>query len=524
MRARRGASGTLAGATLTAVRRLILSSLLAAALSGGTATADVVRAPAHGGTIAGTPRADVLVGGRGADEIQAAFGGVDRVRCGAGRDVVNADLADRVASDCEVVARRLSVDPSTNPASQHETAVEPDSFAWGPTVVAAFQLGRFAQGAASNVGTAVSTDGGRTWRRAVLPSLTVESTPPGTETAASDPTVAYDAMHRVWLVGTLTIETGSSQIAVSRSSDGLQWARPVTVATGPVLDKDWFACDNGAASPYRGRCYATYTDDAAETTVVQHSDDGGVTWLPQVRASQTLVGTQPVIRPDGRLVIVAGDYAGEAGLTGSIDALVSTDGGQTFASNQVSALHTRSQGPLRAVALPSVDVDSAGKIYAVWDDCSLRPTCAGNDLVLSTSSDGVHWTPPARIPIAAGGGAADAFLPGLAADQGHPGRLGLVYGYWQNACPDLCRLGIGFVSSADGGTTWSDPQRLSTQPIRMSWLARSEGGRMIGDYLSTSYAAGRVVPVFTLALAPRGSRLREAVFAASLPAVPQSDR
>jgi BNR/Asp-box repeat len=506
------------------VRRLIFPLLLAAAaLSGGTATADVVRAPVRGGTIAGTPRADVLVGGRGADAIQAAFGGVDRVRCAAGRDVVNADLADRVAADCEVVARRLSVDPSTNPASQHETAVEPDSFSWGSTVVAAYQLGRFARGAASNVGAAVSTDGGRTWRRAVLPGLTVESPAPGTQAAASDPTVAYDAAHDVWLVGTLTIETGSSHVAVSRSPDGLHWAPPVTVATGPVLDKDWFACDNGAASPYRGRCYATYTDDAAEATVVQHSDDGGVTWSPPVRASQMLVGTQPVIRPDGRLVVVAGDYAGEAGLTGSIDSLVSTDGGQTFAGFQVSTLHARSEQPLRAIALPSVDGDSAGTIYAVWQDCSLRPACAGNDLVLSTSSDGVHWTPPARIPIGAAG-AADAFLPGLAADPAHPGRLGLVYGYWQNACPGLCRLGIGFVSSANSGITWSDPQRLSTQPVRMSWLARSEGGRMIGDYLSTSYAAGRVVPVFTLALAPRGSRLQEAVFAASLPAVPRPGR
>ena len=484
------------------------------------APADVVRAPRRGGVLVGTSRPDLIVGGRGADFVQAAFGGVDRVRCGAGRDVVDADLADHVAADCEVVSRRLSVDESTNPASQHETAVEPDSFSWGSTIVAAFQLGRFEHGAASNIGSAVSTDAGRTWQRAVLPSLTVESTPPGTQTAASDPTVAYDALHSTWLVGTLTVASGSTGIAVSRSPDGLHWGPPVTVAAGPTLDKDWFACDNGADSPYHGRCYATYTDDAKEATVVQHSDDGGFTWSSPVRAAGTLVGTQPVIQPDGRLVIVAGDYADEAGLTGSIAALVSNDGGDTFARSLVGNLHAHSSGPLRAIPLPSVAADPAGTIYAIWDGCTLRPGCSGNDLVLSTSTDGVVWTTPTRIVLAPGRPAVDAFLPGLVADPTRPRHLGLVYGYWQSACPGSCLLGIGFISSGNGGRTWTAPQRLSTQPVRMSWLARSEGGRMIGDYLSTSYADGRFVPVFALAATPLGPRLREAVFATSLPARP----
>jgi len=50
----------------------------------------------------------------------------------------------------------------------------------------------------------------------------------------------------------------------------------------------------------------------------------------------------------------------------------------------------------------------------------------------------------------------------------------------------------------------------------MSWLSRSDGGRMVGDYFSVAYAAGRVVPVFTLATSPVGNRFREAIFATSL--------
>ena len=132
----------------------------------------------HGELIVGGPTPDTIRAGAGNDFVQAAFGGVDRVDCGAGSDIVSADLGDKVASDCEVVSRRLSVDPYANTDSQHETAVEPDRLRVGHTVVAAYQLGRRAAGAAANIGTAVSTDAGRTWQRASLPGVTVDSRRP----------------------------------------------------------------------------------------------------------------------------------------------------------------------------------------------------------------------------------------------------------------------------------------------------------------------------------------------------------
>ena len=71
--------------------------------------------------------------------------------------------------------------------------------------------------------------------------------------------------------------------------------------------------------------------------------------------------------------------------------------------------------------------------------------------------------------------------------------------------------------SQDGGTTWSPPRRLAAQPISTNWLPRAEGGRMVGDYFSVSYAGNRVVPVFALATSPLAGRFREAIFATSLP-------
>jgi hypothetical protein len=454
-----------------------------------------VASSAAAATIHGTARADFL---------QAAFKGKDSVTCGRGTDVVSADLSDKVAADCEIVSRRLSVDPYANRDSQHETAVEPDDFAFGNTVVAAFQLGR-RDAAAANIGTAVSHDGGRTWQRSTLPAVTVNAG--GPETAASDPSVAFDAAHNVWLVGTLTVHQGGSDVMVARSSDGLHWSAPVVATTGPTLDKDWLVCDNGASSPFRGRCYAEYTDDDRSITVSQSSDDGGLTWSTPVRASGFLVGTQPVVQPNGALTVVAGDYAGNDSLSGSVVALRSTDGGATWRSATVSSLQSAPNDPMRAIALPSVDVDSAGTIYAAWHDCRFRPTCTANDIVLSTSSDGVNWSTPSRITTGP-----SAFIPGLGADPTNPGSLGLVYAYFDARQS----LNIAFTQSDDGGKTWTRAQRLDALAMPTSWLPRAEGGRMVGDYFSTAFSAGRVIPVFALAAAPTNGRFHEGIFAASL--------
>ncbi len=492
------------------MRRLGLLLLLL--LFASTATAATIRGTKSADLIIGTPGPDRIVAGAGNDLVQVAFGATDSVDCGAGFDVVSADATDRIASNCEVVSRRLSVDPYQNADSQHETAVEPDSAAWGDTVVAVFQVGRRLAGAASNIGTAVSRDDGRTWTRAMLPGLTGNAVPPGPELAASDPSVAYDAAHGVWLVSTLTLEgTNSPHIWISRSTDGAHWSAPVDAADGETLDKEWIACDNGTASPFRGRCYLEYTDDQKSTTTSQFSTDGGLTWSAMVHAG-ALLGTQPVVQPNGTLVVVAGDYRDEPALSGSMIAYRSTDGGATFARFVVSDLQSSDNAPMRAISLPSVEADANGTIYATWPDCRFRAGCSQNDLVLSTSTDGMTWSAPTRVTSGT-----DAFIPGLAADPSHPGRLAVVYAHYYGACSrGPCQVGISLVQSRDGGKTWSPAQRLEAQPFSTNWVPRAQLGRMIGDYFSTSYASSRVVPVFALATSPLNGRFRQAIFAASL--------
>ena len=496
------------------MRRLLIALALVLAAPAAAAT---IHAPKRGGIILGTAAPDHLVGGPGNDFVQAAWGGIDRVDCGGGFNVVTADLGDKVAANCQIVSRRLSVDTSTKPAGQHETAVEAADFAWGTTVVAAYQVGRFANGGASNIGFAVSNDSGRTWTRGLLPGVTVESSPSGPESAASDPSVAYDAAHGAWLISTLTLEPGGTRVMVAHSSDGLHWSAPVTAVTGPALDKDWIACDNGTLSPFRGRCYALYTDDEKNITVSQSSDDGGVTWSTPVRATGVLVGTQPAVLADGTLVTIAGNYAGEQALTGTIESFRSTDGGATFTRTTVATLTSANNDPMRAISLPSLAIDAAGTLFASWADCRFRASCSANDIVLSSSADGVTWSAPSRVPLAPASSTLDAMIPGLGADPSRPGHLALVYAYFTpgSCAKGACALGVAFVQSPDGGASWTKPLRLDVEPMQMPWLAEAEG-RMVGDYFATAFAGDRVVPVFALAIAPTGQRLHEAIFAASL--------
>jgi hypothetical protein len=480
----------------------------------GAAHAATIRGTASANLIHGTANADRILAAAGNDRVVGQLGGRDTISCGAGSDVVSADLSDAVNRDCEAVSRQLARDPFRNPEAQHETQVEPDSFAFGSTVVAAYQTGRFEDGGADATGFSTSRDGGRTWRSGQLPGVTVSTNPPGTFDRASDPSVAYDAQHGVWLVTSLVLTLPqASGIVVSRSRDGLAWDPAVTVgqAPGPLaFDKEWIVCDNGERSPFRGTCYVTYSDIATLQLATQYSRDGGLTWSvpvypPDAAGRAGIEGPlapapQPLVLPNGDLVIPILD-----GL--DMVSLRSRDGGASFErAVPITRLQVPPAASFRAPPLPSAEVDAAGRITLAWPDCRFRPICRTDDIVFSQSTDGVTWTPPARVPIDGLGSGIEHTLPGVAADPARPGRLGLVYYNVRNGSLD-----VGFVSSNDGGATWSVPVRLSPESMPLTWLARA-GGRFVGDYVSTSFAGQSAIAIFVLATKP-GALLHEAVFA-----------
>jgi hypothetical protein len=172
-------------------------------------------------------------------------------------------------------------------------------------------------------------------------------------------------------------------------------------------------------------------------------------------------------------------------------------------------------GGLRSPPLPSAGSDAAGRLYVVWQDCRFRASCTQNDIVLSTSADGGTWSPVARIPIDATTSSIDHFIPGVGVDtsgSGSHARLALAYYFYphRNCTTSTCELDIGFIDSTNGGSTWSKPQTIAG-PISLGWIAKTNQGTMVGDYISTSFASGKAFPMFALAHPPTGSTLDEAM-------------
>jgi hypothetical protein len=205
--------------------------------------------------------------------------------------------------------------------------------------------------------------------------------------------------------------------------------------------------------------------------------------------------------------------------SGQIRSFRSIDGGASWrATVLVSTIQAHTvAGGLRTSPLPSAEVDSAGTVYVVWQDCRFRSGCAANDIVMSKSTSETTWGPVTRVPIDATTSAVDHFIPGIGVDRSTSGgstRIGLTYYFYPNrSCTAAtCQLDVGFISSAHGGTSWSTPTQLAG-PMTLSWIANTSQGRMVGDYISTSIRNGaNAFPVIAVAFAPTSGTFNEAMY------------
>jgi hypothetical protein len=443
--------------------------------------------------------------------------------------------------------RKISSDPFFGDGALHATQVEVDTFGSGDTVVAVFQSGRFATGGGSSaIGFATSRDRGATWTSGFLPELTTANLvldptidPSGLAARATDPSVTYDARHAVWLAASLRLRPpfdnlpkGKSDYAISRSTDGgLTWAAPI-IALPPTetpTERDGFfahdqgrlGCDKTGSSSYYGRCYLVYIDiPAGPKTAVVHSDDGGQTWSMPVFTDGG--AGEPLVQPDGDVIVLASG-------SGAVTSTRSADGGATF-EPPVTVAHTQhvTEGPSSAPGLfspgkPTAEIDASGTIYVAYEDCEFRlPDCSAEDIVYTSSPDGITWQPEKRIPL-------DPLLhhalPALAVDPTRSGdRARLALSYYSlptRACTATCPLSVGVIISRNGGISWESPRAIGHAPAEVGWHAYRElsgrrSGWFVGDYGSTSFAGDVALPAFALAdRAPADGVLSQSMWAAA---------
>ncbi len=402
-----------------------------------------------------------------------------------------------------------------------------------------------------NVGTSgvyTSTDGGATWtNRGLLPGYAdtgaavaasagalPTSAPAGSLVSDGDPVVVFGPKLAngsfSWANGTRTYYANLSaystagrpgnqqaeQIAVSISDDfGASWYDPVVVAqsNGNVFnDKESMWADRNPASPFFGRVYASYTEfrslpSTAEPVIFVFSADGGLSWSAQNQISAAYNNASrggrqgSVVRtgPNGEVYVIFED--GDNKLGSQQVALVSLDGGLTF-SKKISISHVTDIAAaipgsnFRTDSFPSAGVDqTTGAVYVAWSDA----TGGSGRIVVARSTDGGQtWSAPTTVSTAREG---YAFFQGL--DVAPNGRVDV--GYQALIAKDPTTFGTGnaaidsfYVSSADGGATWSKPLRVTS--VSSDPAASAQNNLRLqfwGDYSTLASTTTSVLFIYT---------------------------
>ncbi len=276
----------------------------------------------------------------------------------------------------------------------------------------------------------------------------------------------------------------AEMIGVSVSDTyGASWYDPIVAAQshGNVFnDKESLWADRNPSSPYFGRVYVSYTEfrsvaETAEPVIVVYSADGGLTWSGQNQVSAAYNngsrgGRQgSVIRtgPHGEVYLSFED--GDNKLGSQQVLVVSLDGGATWSKkisiSTVTDLAAAIPGSnFRTDSFSSMGVDQttsrrSGAVYVSWADA----TSGSGRIVVSTSLDqGQTWSAARTVSTAREG---YAFYQGL--DVAPNGRIDI--GYQALVAKDPSTYGTGnasidsyYVSSTDGGLTWSRPVKVSS--------------------------------------------------------------
>jgi hypothetical protein len=122
----------------------------------------------------------------------------------------------------------------------------------------------------------------------------------------------------------------------------------------------------------------------------------------------------------------------------------------------------------------------------------------------------------------------DHFIPGIGIDPATSGASAHVaihyYYYSQSVCTvSTCQLIVGFISSANGGSTWNAPVTVAG-PMQLGWLPNSQNGLMVGDYIATAFVNGVPHGVFAVASANSGTTFNEAMYTGQGLTVTATDR
>ncbi|HUF13090.1 MAG TPA: exo-alpha-sialidase [Longimicrobiales bacterium] len=309
-------------------------------------------------------------------------------------------------------------------------------------------------GANRRVAIVRSDDAGQSWTQPRSLAMHVHPDS-GTQTdpwLAVGPTGVLHALH-------LEYAPETSRLVYARSETaGETWTEPRNVD-----DQRGFADKGVIHAGLDGSVYVAYVDhDLGPTpsrTVIRRSPDGGETWEPG-RVLRRRYGTgqdseldlAPVLAssPTGQLYI-----AWWARPEFDILFASSDDGGESW--SEPVRLNTEPgnvpfwlQPVSTRPAFPSMTVDAAGTIYAVWPEYATSTW----DVFFSRSDDGGgSWSAPVRLNDARLG---NQWLPSVAV-----GADGTLHAAWYDA--RTFQTDVAYARSTDRGSSWSPNVRVTSR-------------------------------------------------------------
>lgn len=355
--------------------------------------------------------------------------------------------------------------------------------------------------------TAYSTDGGRSWHDSA------DFTLPAGATVMTDPTLAWDDIGNVYMVGLVGNNPpawNTIGMAVYKSTDGGKtWGSPNLIHSSSGDDKQWAVGDANPSSPFHGRVYAVW-DDGSVMRFARTKDHGG-TWIGT--GTSTVSATSLAndsfspeinVSANGNVYIVW--IAGS-----TIKMLVSNDGGDSFhpATSPATGVTTLSSslphingwpvlpgGNFRVLTLPTACV--YGQTVAVaWDD--FREGSSRIYYALSHDGGGSWVTGASGQPLLTSSIPANQhhILPQIIADPA--GVFGCAF-YEFGPKPATPMIDVIMAQSFDNGATF-DHFIVTDQPwnptIDAPWSHGDSAVTFIGDYFGIDASGKGFYPLWT---------------------------
>lgn len=425
----------------------------------------------------------------------------------------------------------------TNAEVEPSIAVNPRTVGTShENIIGVWQQDRLSSEAARGLVAGYSFDGGTTWSETPLPFSSC-ATPTSPETSASDPWVSIGPDGTAY-ASTIAVGPALNAIITATSTDGGRtWGRAVRVLeelnTIAYNDKPSITADPTQS----GRAYLVWDrnpsgQNTPQPTWFSVTTDSGRTWSParritfQIAPGTGTLGDQILVdsrrhvmydvferfvqipryqrvctRENAHTTCKTVSRHVRVGATHDVLGFIrSRDEGMTWSrpTNIVAdrGIDVKGGGAILRTGFtipePALDPRS-GRVYVAWEDARFSKGRFQGIALISSDDGGRHWSHPLRVN---GESRHAAFDPAVAV--GPTGIVGLIYvSLRTGGLPKRPLLAdYWFISSSDHGRHFSRPRHLKG-PFNMR-TAPNSSGLFLGDYQSLT-ADGRLFRPFFVA-------------------------